>query len=95
MFLCSYSTGHIVAGIVWLLVYTFKIIVGNPYFSDKLKKPYSNVIKKVEVNMDIMQQSACLFLNPKAVSIVAQLEVFFSSDYLRVMGPFLCFIIVC
>ena len=27
--------------------------------------------------------------------IVAQLEVFFSSDYLRVVSPFPCFIIVC
>ena len=26
--------------------------------------------------------------------IVAELEVFFSSDYLRVVSPFLCFIIV-
>ena len=45
--------------------------------------------------MDIMQQSACLVLNPKAGPIVAQLEAFFSSDYLRAMCPFLCFIIVC
>ena len=26
---------------------------------------------------------------------VAQLEVFFSSDYLWVMGPFLCFVMEC
>ena len=45
--------------------------------------------------MDIMQQSAFLVLNPKAGPIVAQLEVFVSSDNLRAMVPFLCFIIVC
>ena len=50
--------------------------------------------KKVGVNMDIMQQLACLVLNPKTGPIVAQLGVFFSYDYLRAMGPFLCFIIV-
>ena len=32
--------------------------------------------------MDIMQQSACLVLNPKAGPIASQLDVFFSSDCL-------------
>ena len=45
--------------------------------------------------MDIMQQSACLVLNPKAGPIAAQLDVILSCDYMRAVGPFLCFIIVC
>ena len=32
--------------------------------------------------MDDMHQSVCLVLNPKARPIIAELEVFFSSDYL-------------
>ena len=31
--------------------------------------------------MDIMQQFACLVLNPKPGPIMAQLEIFVSSDY--------------
>ena len=59
------------------------------------KKNIQTLQKKVGVNMDIMQQSACLVLNPKAGPIAAQLDVILSCDYMRAVGPFLCFIIVC
>ena len=46
------------------LVYKFKIIVGNPNFSDQLKKITKRYKKKVGYNLDIMRQSACLVVNP-------------------------------
>ena len=49
------------------LVYKFKRIVGKPNFIDQFK----NIIKryiKVEYNLDVMRQSACLVLNPNTVS---------------------------
>ena len=48
------------------LVYKFKRIVGKPNFSDQFKKIVKRYIR-VEYNLDIMQQSACLVLNPITV----------------------------
>ena len=45
------------------LVYKFKQIVGKPNFSDQFKKIVKRYIR-VGYNLDIMQQSACLVLNP-------------------------------
>ena len=45
------------------LVYKFKRIVGNHYFSDQFKKTIKRYIK-VGYNLDVMPQSACLVLNP-------------------------------
>ena len=45
------------------LVYKFKRIVGNPNFSDQFKRIIKRYIK-VGYNLDVMQQSACLVLNP-------------------------------
>ena len=48
------------------LVYKFKRIVGKPNFSDQLKKIVKRYIR-VGYNLDIMQESACLVLNPITV----------------------------
>ena len=48
------------------LVYKFKQIVGKPNFSDQFKK-IVNRYMRVGYNSDIMQQSACLVLNPITV----------------------------
>ena len=48
------------------LVYKFKRIVGKPNFSDQLKKIVKRYTR-VGYNLDIMQQSACLVLNPITV----------------------------
>ena len=48
------------------LVYKFKRIGGNPYFSDQFKKIVKRCIR-VGYNLDIMRQSACLVLNPITV----------------------------
>ena len=45
------------------LVYKFKQIVGEPNFSDRFKKIVKRYIR-VGYNLDTMQQSACLVLNP-------------------------------
>ena len=45
------------------LVYKFKRIVGEPYFSDQFKKIVKCYVR-VGYNLDILQQSACLVLNP-------------------------------
>ena len=45
------------------LVYKFKRIVGKPNFNDQFKKIVKRYIR-VGYNLDIMRQSACLFLNP-------------------------------
>ena len=45
------------------LVYKFKRIVGKPNFSDQFKKIEKRYIR-VGYNLDIMQRSACLVLNP-------------------------------
>ena len=50
------------------LVYKFKRIVGKPNFSDQFKKIVKRYIR-VGYNLDIMQQSACLVLNPITVYI--------------------------
>ena len=48
------------------LVYKFKRIVGKPNFSDQFKKIVKRY-KRVGYNLAIMQQSACLVLNPITV----------------------------
>ena len=48
------------------LVYKFKRIVGKPNFNDQFKKIVKHYIR-VRYNLDIMRQSACLFLNPITV----------------------------
>ena len=45
------------------LVYKFKRIVSKPNFSDRFKKIIKRYIK-VDNNLDVMRQSACLVLNP-------------------------------
>ena len=45
------------------LVYKFKRIVGKSNFSDKFKNIAKRYIR-VRYNLDIMQQSSCLVLNP-------------------------------
>ena len=45
------------------LVYKFKRTVGKPNLSDQFKKIVKRYIR-VEYNLDIMRQSACLVLNP-------------------------------
>ena len=49
------------------LVYKFKIIVGNPNFSDQFKKIIKRYKKKVGYNLDTLRQSACLIVNPITV----------------------------
>ena len=49
------------------LIYKFKRIVGKPNFSDQFKKIVKRYIR-VGYNLDIMQQSACLVLNPITVN---------------------------
>ena len=49
------------------LVYKFKRNVGKPNFSDQFKKIVKRYIR-VGYNLDIMQQSACLVLNPITVN---------------------------
>ena len=48
------------------LVYKFKRIVGKPNFSDQFKKIVNRYIR-VGYNLDVMQQSTCLVLNPITV----------------------------
>ena len=48
------------------LVYRFKRIVGKPNGSDQFKKIIKRYIK-VEYNLDVIQQSACMVLNPITV----------------------------
>ena len=54
------------------LVYKFKRIVGKPNFSDQFKKIVKRYIR-VGYNLDIMQQSACLVLNPWFIAMVFSL----------------------
>ena len=48
------------------LVYKFKGIVRKPNFRDQFKKIIRRYVK-VEYNLDVMRQSACLVLNPITV----------------------------
>ena len=48
------------------LVYKFKKVVQKPNFSEQLKKIIKRY-KKVGYNLDIMQQSLCLVVNPITV----------------------------
>ena len=45
------------------LVYEFKEIVGNPNFSDLLKR-IVNRFRRAGYTLDIMRQTACLVVNP-------------------------------
>ena len=45
------------------LAYEFKIIIGNPKFSNNLKR-IVNRFKKAGYSLDIMRQTACLVCNP-------------------------------
>ena len=46
-----------------VLVYKFKKIIGNPNFSNLLKR-IVNRFKRVGYSLDIMRQTACLVFNP-------------------------------
>ena len=54
------------------LVYKFKKIIGNPNFSDLLKR-IVNRFKRAEYSSDIMRQTACLVFNPIIVEGYAAL----------------------
>ena len=54
------------AGAVGRSRHEFKRIIGKPNFSDQFKKIVKRYIR-VEYNLDIMRQSACLVLNPITV----------------------------
>ena len=45
------------------LVYEFEKIIGNPNFSDLLKR-IVNRFKRAGYNLDIFRQTACLVFNP-------------------------------
>ena len=47
--------------------------------------------------MFVFVMLSCLFLEALSLAglTIAQLEIFLSSDYLLVMSPFLCIIIMC
>ena len=45
------------------LVYKFKKIIGNPNFSNLLKR-IVNRFKRARYSLDIMRQTACLVFNP-------------------------------
>ena len=52
----------------------------------------SDIVAVLAWGFDPLVGAWCLSL---AGPVLAQLEVFFSSDYLSAMSPFLCVIIVC
>ena len=54
------------------LVYKFKKIIGNPNFSNLLKR-IVNRFKRAEYSLDIMRQTACLVFNPIMVEGYAAL----------------------
>ena len=54
------------------LVYKFKQIVGKSNFSDQFKKIVKRYIR-VEYNLGIMRQSACLVLKPRFIAMVSSL----------------------
>ena len=45
-------------------VYILKKIIGNPNFSNLLKKSIVNRFKRAGYSLDIMRQTACLVFNP-------------------------------
>ena len=45
------------------LVYRFRKIVGKSYFSEQIRK-LNNHYKRIRYSLDIMQQTACLVINP-------------------------------
>ena len=54
------------------LVYKFKKIIGNPNFSDLFKR-IVNRFRSTGYTLDIMQQTACLVLNPVMIEGYAAL----------------------
>ena len=54
------------------LVYKFKKIIGNPNFSNLLKR-IVNRFKRAGYSLDIMRQTACLVFNPIMVEDYAEL----------------------
>ena len=54
------------------LVYKFKKIIGNPNFSNLLKR-LVNRFKRAGYSLDIMRQTACLVFNPFMVEGYAAL----------------------
>ena len=54
------------------LVYKFKKIIGNPNFSNLLKR-IVNRFKRAGYSLDIMRQTACLVFNPIMVEDYAAL----------------------
>ena len=54
------------------LVYKFKKIIGNPKFSNLLKR-IVNRFKRAGYSLDIMRQTACLVFNPIMVEGYAAL----------------------
>ena len=54
------------------LVYKFRKIVGKSNFSEQFRK-LINLYKRIDYNLDIMRQTACLFVNPFIVDGYASL----------------------
>ena len=54
------------------LVYKFKKIIGNPNYTNLFKRKV-NRFKRAGYSLDIMRQTACLFLNPIEVEGYAAL----------------------
>ena len=54
------------------LVYKFKKIIGNPNFSNRLKR-IVNRFRRAGYSLDIMRQTACLVFNPIMVEGYAAL----------------------
>ena len=54
------------------LVYRFRKVVGKSYFWEQFRK-LINLYKRTGYNLDIMQQTACLVINPVIVDGYASL----------------------
>ena len=54
------------------LVYRLRKIVGNSNFSEQVRKPI-NRYKRIGYSLDIMRQTACLFVNPVIANDYASL----------------------
>ena len=85
------------------LVYKFKQIVGKPNFSDQFKKTIKRYIR-VGYSLDIMQQSACLVLNPITVysygflfncTTVGQASESFEGSDVKLKSVGWCLMLIC
>ena len=65
------------------LVYKLKKIVGNPNFSNLLKR-IANRFKRAGYSLDIMRQTACLLFNPIMVEGYAALLSWFKHYFIQV-----------